>query len=70
MWLTTGVFSDCTLVGKILLFMFKKMTYEGTSVTARVSRTCLFGAFAGIRWPVYHGKSADGGLRNSRLSEP
>jgi hypothetical protein len=43
-WLSNGVFSDCMLVRKILLFMFKKMTYEGGSVTARVSRTCLFSA--------------------------
>jgi hypothetical protein len=32
--LPNGVFSDCTIVKKILLFTLKKMTYEGGSVTA------------------------------------
>jgi hypothetical protein len=36
--------------------MFETMAYEGGSVVARVSRTCLFSAFAGFRWPFVAAK--------------
>jgi hypothetical protein len=54
---------------EILLFMFKKMTYEGGSVTAHEPDMPFLARLPGSGGPCITAK-VQAWMRNSRLSEP